>query len=39
MLDLELPNPMEGVTETSLTIRPKNCIVNVNDATQIYNAH
>ena len=39
MLDLELPNPIEGVTETSLTIRPKNCIVNVNDATQIYNAH
>ena len=31
LMDMEAPSPMEGVNETTLTIQPKNMIVNVND--------
>ena len=36
MMDMELPTPQEGVNETSLTIQPRNMVINVNDDVFIY---
>lgn len=37
LIDFESPNAMEGQSETTLTIRPKNMVINVNDTTFKYN--
>ena len=37
MMDVELPSPMEGVNETTLTITPKNMVAVVSDAIELYN--
>lgn len=36
LMDMEVPSPQEGVNEVTLTIRPENCRVIVNDLTFRY---
>lgn len=38
LMDMEAPSPVEDLNEHTLIIRPQDCVVNVDDTIQLYNA-